>query len=205
MTSSNSSKNPTVGVFVKVPEPGRVKTRLGEDIGMDRAASFYAGCTAWLLKRLEQSEFQTTVFFTPATERDKFRGMYEGLDSLTLEKQKGADLGERMFHALQYLSGQGSLPLIIGSDTPLLPLEYLQDAVSLLKENDLVLGPAHDGGYYLVGMQNPTKAIFFNMEWSHSDVLQETLDRAKNQSLRTEVLPEWNDIDTLADLNNRFG
>lgn len=190
-----------VGVFVKVPEPGRVKTRLGRDVGMTSAASFYAGCVAWLLKRLLASSFRPVVFYTPSSGEEKLRNCYGDLPEMKFIPQRGENLGEKMFHALSDLrEDHPEPPLLIGSDTPLLPVKYLRDATESLENNDVVLGPSEDGGYYLVGMTRPRRELFFDMAWSHSGVFEETLDRIKEQSLSVEILPEHNDIDTVEDL-----
>lgn len=189
-----------IGVFIKVPRAGSVKTRLGRDIGEKAAASFYAGCVAWLIERLRASPFEIEIFYSPTSAKDRFFDLYPEFSSLNVTEQQGPNLGQRMYYALETLSSNYDSPLIIGSDAPLLPMEYLETAARALDETDLVLGPSRDGGYYLVGMTDPRKELFFDMEWSHPGVMDETLDRAGKLSLSVETLPEHNDFDTLSDL-----
>jgi rSAM/selenodomain-associated transferase 1 len=192
-----------VGLFAKHPEPGRVKTRLGEDVGMERAAQFYAESLAWMILRLDRSEFPFHLFFAPADREEKLEELYGGLEEVPLWAQRGNDLGERMLNAVRCLSDRSSGPvLIVGSDSPDLPMEYLRRAREALAEHDVVFGPAEDGGYYLVGMNEPQPALFEGMEWSHPDVLEESLQRARRASLETETLPVWTDYDRVEDFRD---
>lgn len=190
-----------VGVMAKAPEPGRVMTRLGESIGMERAARFYVGCLGWILTRLRESTSRLVLFYDPPGAEDRLRELY-GLDpAFPMVAQSGSDLGERMARALEYLHHRYSGPaILVGSDCPDLPLEYLERAGERLGEADLVLGPAVDGGYYLVGMMEPSPGLFEEMTWSRPDVLKRTLRRACERGMRVVMLPVWRDLDTLADL-----
>lgn len=192
-----------VGVMAKFPEPGRVMTRLGETVGMKRAARFYAGCLGWLLERLRGSSFRVVLFFSPDDAEARFRELY-GLDSdFPMVAQSGSDLGRRMHRALTYLHGEyDEPPVLIGSDAPDLPLEYLRRGAGHLvdEDADLVLGPARDGGYYLVGTARSSPSLFEGMTWSRSDVLKRTLRRACREGMRVTLTPMWRDIDTLEDL-----
>ena len=84
--------------------------------------------------------------------------------------------------------------MIVGSDTPTLPAAYIDEALEMLEERDIVLGPSMDGGYYLVGQKRADRALFTGIEWSTGAVLQQTLERLGNQSLG--LLPPWYDVDT---------
>jgi glycosyltransferase A (GT-A) superfamily protein (DUF2064 family) len=90
--------------------------------------------------------------------------------------------------------------LALNADSPSLPPAYLKQAEQLLDEFEIVLGPAHDGGYYLVGMQRPHLGIFQDVTWSTAQVLAQTLERAGALGLRAGLTPEWYDVDTIADL-----
>ncbi len=194
-----------VGLFAKAPEPGRVKTRLGRDIGMQKAARFYAECLAWIILRLDRSEFNFRLFYTPLDCEDQFMEQYDLLEEVPCHPQEGENLGDRMLNAMRLLEQTQSGPnLIIGSDSPDLPMDYLQRALEALESHDLVFGPARDGGYYLVGMNEPQPVIFKDMEWSHSKVLEESLRRARRASLRTHTLPVWTDYDRAEDLKKKL-
>jgi uncharacterized protein len=117
--------------------------------------------------------------------------------------QRGEDLGARQARLISdvlSLGHQGAL--VIGTDSPTLPRECLDEAVSLVMapDVDLVLGPTDDGGYYLIGLRAPCPALFEGMPWSTSAVLPRTLDRAQRLGLRVACLPAWFDVDTKADL-----
>jgi uncharacterized protein len=90
--------------------------------------------------------------------------------------------------------------LIVGTDVPSLPLDHYKQALVLLEKNDLVLGPALDGGYYLIGLTKPVPALFDNIPWSTERVLALTCEKADGLGLATALLPEWRDIDTIDDL-----
>lgn len=117
--------------------------------------------------------------------------------------QRGADLGERMSSLVADLLAEGHRGVVvIGSDSPTLPAEHVADAARALANGvaDLVLGPAEDGGYYLIGLARPQPALFAEIPWSTDRVLSLTRARAAGLGLRTLVLPEWFDVDTASDL-----
>jgi rSAM/selenodomain-associated transferase 1 len=121
----------------------------------------------------------------------------------TLIPQAGSDLGDRL-HRLSAILLERGHPgvIIIDSDTPTLPSTYLLDALDRIqsKGTDLVLGPAEDGGYYLIGLKRPCRSLFDNIPWSGPSVLSETLRRASAQRLEVATLPTWFDVDTPNDL-----
>ena len=90
--------------------------------------------------------------------------------------------------------------MLIGSDSPTLPVEYVESAFRLLRESDVVLGPTEDGGYYLVGASRNAVGIFQNIEWSTSRVWEQTVARLHELQLSYQSLPQWYDVDELADL-----
>jgi rSAM/selenodomain-associated transferase 1 len=121
----------------------------------------------------------------------------------TLIPQVGSDLGDRLHHLSEILLGRGHPGvIIIDSDTPTLPSTYLLDALDRIQNEstDLVLGPAEDGGYYLIGLKRPCWSLFDSIPWSGPSVLSETLRRASAQRLEVATLPTWFDVDTASDL-----
>jgi rSAM/selenodomain-associated transferase 1 len=117
--------------------------------------------------------------------------------------QRGDELGARMEHLITDLQSRGHLGIIlIGSDLPALPLEILNRAFTRLSNGDIqvVLGPSRDGGYYLVGMNQPTPAIFANMTWSHDRVLAQTTDRLTRLGISFCLTADWSDLDSVDDL-----
>ena len=108
-----------------------------------------------------------------------------------------------VFHASAFdelLGGEGETAVIIGSDSPDLPVQYIKRAFLKLKHKDVVLGPAADGGYYLVGLRKPAPAIFEDIEWGGPVVLSRTIERIQSQDLTLSLLPLWYDVDTPASL-----
>jgi len=120
-----------------------------------------------------------------------------------LVAQRGADLGQRLSALLTGLLERGHVGAIaIDSDSPTLPGEYVAEAAQVLAERrcDLVLGPCEDGGYYLVGLGSPQRALFEGIPWSTDAVFAMTLDKARARGLTVHILPRWFDVDTEADL-----
>jgi rSAM/selenodomain-associated transferase 1 len=121
-------------------------------------------------------------------------------DRYELTAQPEGDLGCRMAaffdSVFQQAAGQA---VLVGTDSPTLPLSYISSAFEQLEEVDLVLGPATDGGYYLIGLSGSIPSIFQNMNWSLPSVMADTMNRLQGSSCRLGLLPPWYDVDTLAD------
>jgi rSAM/selenodomain-associated transferase 1 len=131
------------------------------------------------------------VFFKIMAERQGVR----------LLDQKGDDLGTRMHASFVSLFTDGfKRVVVIGTDVPSLPLTHYREAFDLLATHDLVLGPAQDGGYYLIGLTRPVGELFDDIPWSTNHVLATTRERAAGRGLTTALLPAWRDVDTLEDL-----
>jgi len=190
-----------VAIMAKAPQGGEVKTRLSPPLSPADAAALYR---CFLLDKIEQVRMLKTatlaMAFTPAVARGFFEEVAPGF---VLVQQRGVDLGDRLANSLGKLlaSGHGAA-VAIDSDTPTLPVSFLQQAVDLLTtpDIDLVLGPTHDGGYYLIGLRVVHRELFETMAWSTSTVLSETKRRASVKGLRVACLPPWYDIDTPEDL-----
>ena len=123
---------------------------------------------------------------------------------LRLVAQRGGDLGARMAQLVAGLLADGHrAALLVGSDLPTLPSAYLAEAARVLAEGaaDVVLGPAEDGGYYLIGLAQPAPALFEGVAWGTDGVLEATRARARAFGLREHLLPLWYDVDTAADLD----
>jgi hypothetical protein len=116
--------------------------------------------------------------------------------------QQGESLGDRLDHLLtQALHNGAGRAVVMDSDSPTLPPEYLSQAFEKLQENDVVLGPTRDGGYYLIGMNKPHPQLLKEVQMSTPNVLSDTLALAKKSNLKVSLLPEWYDIDTVAELS----
>ena len=190
-----------VAIMAKAPEAGKVKTRLCPPLSLAEAAELYR---RFLLDKIEQvralSGASPAIAYTPVEARDFFEEVAAGF---ALVPQRGEDLGDRLANSLGALLETGHRgALAIDSDTPTLPLGFLQRALDLVAspEIDVVLGPTEDGGYYLIGLRTAHSELFEAMAWSTSQVLPETLRRADAKGLRVACLPPWYDIDTPDDL-----
>jgi uncharacterized protein len=110
-------------------------------------------------------------------------------------KQRGRTLGDRLHNAFLSQAATGGKIVIIGSDSPILPAKRIEDAFIKLEKVDLVLGPAFDGGYYLVGLNKPCRGLLQGIRWSSSGVLLQTMAKAKKIGMKVGLLKEWYDVD----------
>jgi rSAM/selenodomain-associated transferase 1 len=187
--------------FVKHPEKGRVKSRLARHIGETVALRLYASMVLDTIDMLKRGRFPFRVCYAPPEARDQVTA-WLGPDYFYMP-QRGEDLGDRMEAAFaDVFSGDVEKALLIGSDIPGLTAGIVEEAFASLVSNDAVIGPADDGGYYLIGFRKNKflPGIFHDMVWSTSTVFCMTLDRLREASLSLHVLSEMTDIDTVDDL-----
>jgi rSAM/selenodomain-associated transferase 1 len=190
-----------VAIMAKVPRPGAVKTRLCPPLLAGEAAALYR---CFLLDKIASvgalADAHPVIAYTPEDAQAEVAALAPGF---ALVAQRGPDLGARLYATLGSLLGAGHRAAIaVDSDTPTLPLDFLQRAVDLLSRPgpDVVLGPTEDGGYYLIGVRAAHRELFEDVPWSTSVVLEVTLRRAANAGLETASLPTWFDVDTAEDL-----
>lgn len=188
-------------LFAKAPVPGHVKTRLCPPLTPDEAASLHG---SFVLDALERSRgisgFDRVLACAPSSDHVFFKIMEER-QGVRLMSQDGNDLGARMSHALKAALAQGYRHVIMaGTDLPTLPPARYSEALDLLAHHDVVLGPALDGGYYLVGLSRDLSELFAEIPWSTRRVLARTKDRADALGLKTALLPPCRDVDTIEDL-----
>jgi rSAM/selenodomain-associated transferase 1 len=195
-------QRPAIAVMAKAPEAGKVKTRLVPPLSQEEAAELYRCLLQDKLLQVGQlSEVDPYLAYTPAEARETMLPLAPR--TFTLIPQAGSDLGDRLHRLSAILLERGHpAAILIDSDTPTLPTAYLVDAVTRLTDEatELVLGPAEDGGYYLIGLRRPCRALFDGIPWSGPAVLNETLRRASAKGLRVSMLPSWFDVDTPDDL-----
>jgi rSAM/selenodomain-associated transferase 1 len=191
-----------IAVMAKAPRAGHVKTRLVPPLTQEEAAELYR---CLLLDKILQvgtlSGVDPYLAYTPPEAQAQMASLAP--QGFTLIPQVGSDLGDRLHHLSEILLGRGHPGvIIIDSDTPTLPSTYLLDALDRIQNEstDLVLGPAEDGGYYLIGLKRPCWSLFDSIPWSGPSVLSETLRRASAQRLEVATLPTWFDVDTASDL-----
>lgn len=192
---------PSIVMFSKAPEPGKVKTRLATHMSDIEAASFHEAFVLDTLDTLAVIEdAKIYIACHPDKEHLFFKEIEESFD-IKIFNQRGDDLGERMKNAFHYLRKMGHKEiLVIGSDSPTLPAEILNEAFDSLKKDELVVGPSLDGGYYLIGISGKIPDLFAGIEWGTDKVFDETLKRAKESNLNFALLPFWYDIDTINEL-----
>ena len=182
-------------IFCKWPEAGRVKTRLGRDIGMARAAALYRRMAEETVARLRGAgAWRCVVAFDPAEREAEMRAWLGG-DGLAYEAQREGDLGARMLAAVE------GPTVIVGTDCPELEARRVEEAFGALAAGcEVVLGPTVDGGYYLIGLDRARGELFGDMPWSTDRVLPETRRRCREHGLRTLELELLRDIDEAGDL-----
>ena len=186
-----------LAVAAKAPLPGTVKTRLHSMLSRDDATELYR-CFLKDTLALAASvpETESIISYTPVGSEHYFSGIVSNGERLLA--QRGASFGDKLFHALADLLSEGfSSAVIMDSDSPTLPRQYLVQAFEeLAREGDrVVLGPASDGGYYLIGIKRPHRQLFDRITWSTARVLGETIERAREIGLEVVLLPEWYDVD----------
>jgi rSAM/selenodomain-associated transferase 1 len=191
--------------FVKNPKRGMVKSRLAIAVGEEVARDLYKSFVRDMLSTLDKRRFPLSCCFYPEDVLSDITKIIGGNHQYLA--QRGDDLGARMAHCFRQAFTQGSdRVVLIGSDSPDLPAEIIDEAFTSLGEADSVIGPAFDGGYYLIGFKEDsfTPEVFKSMPWGTDAVFQTTLDILKHRKRTVHHLPPWGDIDTLEDLRQFF-
>ena len=188
-------------VFLKAPETGRVKTRLSQSLNKTFVLELYKGFVADTLDILESARDNYLYVWPPGKEGtlQKWLGsQYEFFP------QKGGDIGQRMANAFADTFKKGyDTAVLIGTDIPELTTDVMSQVDMALQTTDAVIGPASDGGYYLIGFQKLafSTRVFEDIDWSTAAVLDQTCQAMNQMSIEYEFLPEMDDIDTSEDLN----
>ncbi len=193
-------------IFSKVPRKGLVKRRLAAQIGTERAFYYFS---LLFRKTLNEAFFLAARKFLYLWPEDwtpeELSPFSDLIGAFTLKSQSGADLGERMLQALKEVMGQGfQKVLLVGADIPFLSREILEEAFSALQSKEMVLGPAEDGGYYLIGFRRETsgwEALFEGIPWGGAEVFEKTLKKARLIGVSIHLLPPLFDVDTAEDLS----
>ena len=215
-----ASEPSALALFIREPSPGTVKARLSTSLGPEKAARFYWECALLSMARaLRLHNAEVFVFFRPVERRARIEelimtrfGHFEG----KFIPQQGGDPGERIFNALVHLDSLGfKRKFTLGTDSPTLPLEYLERGLRALDDADpprrgevspalggadCVLGPTWSGGFYLFGTKKPDAGVFRNVSWSSGLELVHVFDNASTLGSKCTLLPRWQDIDTPDDL-----
>lgn len=178
-----------------------MKTRLSPPLTSDQAAGLHEAFVLDVVSAAQPVRGVTQwLSGAPSTTHPFFRALARRF-RLRLLTQTGDTLGERMASALrQALEAGATRVVLIGTDIPTLPTSIIRDAFRLLRRSDVVLGPACDGGYYLIGLSQRVPPIFNEIPWGRSTVLETTLTRINRLGLRCRLLPFWYDVDTMPSL-----
>lgn len=189
-------------VFTRYPEPGKSKTRLIPALGKEGAATLHRQMAEHMLRQVRKLQrtyaVQVEVHFVGGDRNQMQSWLGTGLNYVP---QAEGDLGDRMSQALQTAFASGTnQAVVIGTDCPDLDASLLQKAFDQLHQHDLVLGPATDGGYYLIGMNRLIPQLFQGIPWSTSEVLQQTVAIAQSLNLAIAYLPVLSDVDYPEDI-----
>jgi rSAM/selenodomain-associated transferase 1 len=189
-----------LGLFANYCQPGLVKTRLAMQIGAERAATVYYQFVTTLLQRLGDCGEQRILAYAPSERGSQFATILP--DGWQLQSQADGDLGLRMksFFEQRFAAGCQRV-VLLGSDSPNVPLEYVSQAFDLLRQHDVVLGPTEDGGYWLVGAAGNVPNIFAAIPWSTPQVWSATLAAIGAAGLSHAAVPTWYDVDQQNDLS----
>jgi rSAM/selenodomain-associated transferase 1 len=191
---------PRLIVMTRFPAPGRVKTRLISALGEDGAALLHRRMAERTLRTAGgvETPIEVEVCYTDADEPQMRRWLGQ---EILLREQRAGDLGQRMHKAFRAAFAEGApCVVVIGADSPDLDRRHLLQAFELLGENDLVLGPAEDGGYYLIGLRRPIPALFEGIAWSTDRVLAQTLRITDELGLKVAQTERLFDVDRPEDL-----
>ncbi|WP_027357821.1 TIGR04282 family arsenosugar biosynthesis glycosyltransferase [Desulforegula conservatrix] len=201
MIKSHPSK--TIIIFAKYPEPGKVKTRLSSSLGHEQSCLIYQAMLSDLIDKFAfQKLFSCCFYIYPPEAATSFSAEY----SLSVDNvlpQKGSDLGGRMFNSfMEQISLGFDQIACFGSDIPAISLDHIDSAFSALSSHDAVLGPAEDGGYYLIGLNKESlcESFFTGIAWSSPSVFSETVSKIKNRGLTHDTIMPLRDLDDLSDL-----
>lgn len=198
-------------LFMKAPRSGTVKTRLTPRVTMDEAADLYRAFILDTLNLARRTAAATLfVAWTPDDGRAELVSTLGDPDVNWL-RQRGSDLGERLSNAFAAFRRDGwEKTVVLGGDSPLLPHSIVEEAFEALDRHDVVLGPADDGGYYLIGLSGPGRRrksddrcdrLFESIHWGTGRVLGQTRAAIRACGLSCHELPAWHDVDRPADLD----
>ena len=194
------SKEAAIIVFQKKPEAGKVKTRLATAIGDEKATEVYQYLLDLTHRQLARVDIPVFVFYEKEIQSEYLRNQ----NYYPFLQNKG-DLGEKMKAAFKTVLDRGcQRVIIIGTDCPELKAEDMETAISALSRHDLVIGPAYDGGYYLLGMKKVHEPLFKNKKWSSSTVFSDTMADVNALGLSSFKLRTLSDVDTYEDLTDQI-
>lgn len=188
-------------IFLRAPEPGKVKTRLAKHLGATLALSFYTHFVQDTLETVDALRVPVHIYFYPSTQKDTVISWLG--NRYRYWCQSGDTLGQRMASAFVHAFETGvDRAVLIGTDIPDLPGRIIDEALDALGTHDAAIGPSADGGYYLIGFNAKgfLPAIFSGVRWGHPDVFARTMEIFNKHKTSLHRLPLWQDIDEIEDL-----
>ena len=199
-----SSSHACLIVFAKSPILGSVKTRMRPFLSDEDCLLLHSSLLRLWMRRLRDwdlGQVHKSVFLTPLADSLEREVKVNPPQSVAVETQQGDDLGSRLGRALIQKWNEGFRKLVfIGTDSPLIGIQDLQAAFQALNDNEVVLGPAFDGGYYLIGFSTLLPALFSGISWGTPEVFRETIQFLNANCIRWQCLSEGFDLDTYEDL-----
>lgn len=185
-------------IMAKVPRAGNVKTRLQPFLSPEQCAEISEAFLEDAINKAQNAADELIIAFSPPSERDYFT-KFE--NKFRFVEQKGANLGEKMFNAFQFaFLNNSDAVVMIGTDSPTFPPEFITQAFNRLEKSDAVLGKTKDGGFYLIGLRGLRKEIFENIGWSSAETFEQTARNIENLGWLLALLPVWYDVDFPEDL-----
>lgn len=186
--------------FARAPRAGAVKTRMLPHLDPRAACELHCELLAYTAQQLRRLGSQPRELWIAGNLAHPWLRQVAEYYGIALRLQRGADLGERMLHALRDGLSRHQRVVLVGSDCPELDVAYLRDAASRLQHSDMVWGPAQDGGYVLVGARRAAAPCFRGVHWGSAEVMAQTLERARECDVSISLLPQRVDIDRPEDL-----
>ena len=177
-------------IFVRSPKLGKVKTRLAKEVGDQRALDIYKQLLAHTREQSIKVDAIRLLFYSDEIVHDEWSE-----DQFKKSLQVNGDLGDKMLAAFKEALMSCNQAIIIGSDCPQLNSSIIDEAFDKLENQDIVIGPTYDGGYYLIGMKKIHKDLFLDMTWSTSEVCAETISRISARDLSYSLMPVLSDVD----------
>ncbi len=189
-------------VFAKSPVPGMVKTRLSPPLTLDEAATLHGSLVLDTLEHTRTGRgFDRFLACAPSKQHPFFQALAARQQIELWEQIPEDDLGKRMDHAFsQAFEKHYTYTVMIGSDLPTIDSDIITQARTALNEHDIVIGPSIDGGYYLIGLKQPTPELFIDIPWSTNEVTSRTQEMADRLGLSVKLLAQQRDLDTIDDL-----
>lgn len=188
-------------IFARAPERGRVKTRIARALGEATALAAHERLVSNTLQRLARVPgMRSELWIAGPADHPGVRRWAQN-SGLPVRQQRGGDLGARMLHAVEQCLAAGPFGMVVGTDCPTITAPYVTEAARQLEQCAMVLGPAEDGGYGLIGLSRSAPELFLDMSWGSDAVLDETLARAQRLGISYRLLEVVWDVDEPSDWN----